>query len=330
MSAVDVRENSAKVLASASGAVNDNVDETTSTFVAANIASGLGISVADDITARSESISSGSELISSDNTHLRKASAVATDNVSREDITTYTVKSGDTISDIARKFAITSDTVRWANDIPVGGSISVGDKLTILPINGVLHKVASGDTPEKLADKYEASAALITSFNDAEVTGLIKGQKVIIPDGVKDEPSPVATYLAGIFPTSPTGSSSYKYELWPTRPRFTANSYYAGQCTWWAHYRANQLGNPVSRNLGNANQWVGTVTEPIVGAVGQNYHGGFGFGHVAVVEAVSEDGSMIKYSDMNGLAGSSIYGNGSPAVTTDWVPASHFTNYLVF
>ncbi len=331
MSAIDVRENSARVLASASGATNGNLDSTTSTFVAANIASGLGIVGADDITARSESISSGSQLISSDSAYMRKASAVATETITRDDIVTYTVKSGDSISDIARKFGITSNTVRWANNIPVGGGVNVGDKLTILPINGVLHTVASGDTPEKLAKEYEANAALIISFNDAEVTGLVKGQKVVIPDGVKDEPAynPTAGYFASTFVPTIVSSGSYSYERLPSPPFFN-NSYFMGQCTWWAHYRANQLGNPVPRNLGNANQWVGSRTRPVVGAVAQNYHGGFGFGHVAVVEAVSEDGTMIKYSDMNGLAGSSVFGANIPAITTEWVPASHFSSYLVF
>ena len=45
--------------------------------------------------------------------------------------------------------------------------------------------------------------------------------------------------------------------------------------------------------------------------------GGYGgLGHVGIVTAVSEDGSMIKYKDMNGLAGFGRYGE-----TPDFIPA---------
>jgi surface antigen len=59
---------------------------------------------------------------------------------------------------------------------------------------------------------------------------------------------------------------------------------------------------------------------PRVGAIGQS-DGGY-FGHVAYVEAVSDDGTMIKYSDMNGLAGFGRVGY------SDWVSASKFPKYI--
>jgi surface antigen len=46
------------------------------------------------------------------------------------------------------------------------------------------------------------------------------------------------------------------------------------------------------------------------------------WGHVAVVEAVSPDGTMIKYSDMNGLSGFGRVGY------SDWVPATTYQNYI--
>jgi hypothetical protein len=45
-------------------------------------------------------------------------------------------------------------------------------------------------------------------------------------------------------------------------------------------------------------------------------------GHVAVVEAVSEDGTMMKYSDMNGIAGWGRVGY------SDWVPISFYQHYI--
>jgi surface antigen len=102
------------------------------------------------------------------------------------------------------------------------------------------------------------------------------------------------------------------------------NLYTYGYCTW---YVANKVAVP--SNWGNANTWdnraalSGWVVSPIprAGAVAQTDRGSEG--HVAYVEAVSEDGTMIKYSDMNGLAGWGRVGY------SDWVPASQVrTLYL--
>ena len=49
-------------------------------------------------------------------------------------ITVYTVAEGDTLSGIADKFNISTNTIRWANDLPQKGTIRVGQKLTILPV----------------------------------------------------------------------------------------------------------------------------------------------------------------------------------------------------
>jgi surface antigen len=60
---------------------------------------------------------------------------------------------------------------------------------------------------------------------------------------------------------------------------------------------------------------------PRAGAVAQTDRGGLG--HVAIVQEVSADGTQIKYSDMNGLAGWGRVGY------SDWVSASHFEHYIV-
>jgi hypothetical protein len=45
-------------------------------------------------------------------------------------------------------------------------------------------------------------------------------------------------------------------------------------------------------------------------------------GHVGYLEAVSDDGNMIKYSDMNGIAGWGRVGY------SGWVSASTFQHYI--
>ncbi len=103
-------------------------------------------------------------------------------------ITIYTVKSGDTISSIAKKFGISSNTVLWANEIPKNGAIKIGQNLVILPINGIQYKVQKGDTISGIAKKFKADADEILSFNDLEPdTAITPGMDLIIPDA---EPAP--------------------------------------------------------------------------------------------------------------------------------------------
>lgn len=77
------------------------------------------------------------------------------------------------------------------------------------------------------------------------------------------------------------------------------------QCTWWAAMRRNQIGKPVDAHMGNGAQWndtaarlgykVGRSPKPgdvmcfeagVLGADGY-------YGHVAVVEQVNSDGSIL-------------------------------------
>ncbi|MEX0748799.1 MAG: LysM peptidoglycan-binding domain-containing protein [Candidatus Saccharimonadales bacterium] len=298
------KQNANDVLARTSGE-GGVVDKATSAYIAANVASGLGISVAGQVSEHSESLSTQSQLLSSDSAYLRKASAVATDSVSRSDIRSYTVKSGEDIDDIARKFGITTNTIRWANDINPGAGVDVGAKLTILPVNGVLHEVQSGDTADKLAEKYEANATQIISFNDAEVDGLKSGQKIVIPNGTKPAPqfNPTNSYFANAFvPSYGYGASSATFVGRSNGVSGGDNRHFGGQCTWYVAERKGIYGE----TWGHASQWANSAvarnipvsTEPRVGAIAQRGGGYGGLGHVGIVEELLEDG-RIRVRSMN-------------------------------
>ncbi len=106
-------------------------------------------------------------------------------------ISLYTVRSGDTLSDIASMFGVSSNTILWANDLKSSKDIHPGDTLLILPVSGIQHKVQKGETFASLAKKYGADAEEIASFNGADVTAtLAAGSTLIIPGGeVKAAPS---------------------------------------------------------------------------------------------------------------------------------------------
>jgi len=99
-------------------------------------------------------------------------------------ISVYVVRKGDTLSEIAEMFGVSTNTIVWANNIKAS-SIKEGQELVILPISGVRHVVKSGDTIKSLATKYKADFDEILSYNGLATDAKIKpGDIVVIPDGV--------------------------------------------------------------------------------------------------------------------------------------------------
>jgi murein DD-endopeptidase MepM/ murein hydrolase activator NlpD len=118
----------------------------------------------------------------------------------RGEIIDYIVQKGDTVSSISEKFGISSDTIRWQNDLKSKDSIKVGQVLQILPVVGVSHTVKKGDTVYSIAKKYDVDPQVIVNypfntFSNDETFELAIGQTIIVPDGVKPEEvlwSPIA------------------------------------------------------------------------------------------------------------------------------------------
>lgn len=113
----------------------------------------------------------------------------------RDKTITYTVEKGDTLSTIATKFDISTETIKWANDL-TSDSLTVGDELKILPVTGIYHKVAKGDTVYTIAKKYDTNPQQIVDFPfnefaNPETFSLVEGQMLVVPDGVKPAEKPV-------------------------------------------------------------------------------------------------------------------------------------------
>lgn len=296
------------------------LDRLTATDIAANIALMVWAPETEAIISDANIVRAGIDsavVLNRDNTVLLPQ-ILSGDVKTKEDIVSYTTVAGDTFASLATKFGVTSESIRWSNDLD-RLALASGTKLLIPPVNGIVHQVGPGDTAENLAQRYYAKADKILAFNDAEVGGLKIGETIVIPDGEK-------RVLAFATVNRPTLSHSYTFMTRYTsyNPGVFGVLYDRGWCTDWASYRSAQLGNTISQHgtWGDAVSWdsnarrdgyyVGPV--PKVGAVYQLDSGWYG--HVGVVEEVSPDGAMIKYSDMNGLAG---WGNA--AVTKDWVSA---------
>lgn len=99
-------------------------------------------------------------------------------------ISVYTVEKGDTLSEIAETFDVSMNTIRWENNLS-GNTVSIGQKLNILPVTGIKHIVKSGDTISKIAVKYEAESEDIFIFNDISNDSVLKaGDIIFVPNGI--------------------------------------------------------------------------------------------------------------------------------------------------
>ena len=137
----------------------------------------------------------------------------------RDKIADYTVERGDTLSTIADKFGVSIETIRWANDL-TNDNITVGDSLKILPVTGIAHKVAKGESVYTIAKKLDSDAQKIVDFpfNDfanPETFSLVEGQILIVPDGVKPAEQP--TFRRQVFIASGPVTISGLGFTWPVR-----------------------------------------------------------------------------------------------------------------
>jgi LysM repeat protein len=151
----------------------------------------------------------------------------------RGKIIDYTVVDGDTISSIANKFGISTDTILWQNNLRDSDSIKIGQTLEILPVSGIAHTVQKGDTVYSIAKKYglpssEAIAEFpFNSFANDETFDLAIGQTIIVPNGVK--PSLFGTVSPAIAvqitPNAGTVVASGRF-AWPTQGVITQGFYW--------------------------------------------------------------------------------------------------------
>ena len=312
-------------LMSAQAGMGSSLDATATANIAANVAAKSSLMIQDEASKTATVKSSQVALLTAGDNALAKRQVVSTAGSAARDISSYSVQHGDTLSGVASKFNITSATIKWANSLDDADMIKPGQTLTILPVSGLLHTVAAGETADSVAAAYSANAAQILSFNNAEVKGLTPGMKIIVPDGIKQEapkrvapaPSTAVAAARGTVAGASTAAASRAVSA-PQLTRFAggANSYAYGYCTYYVASR-----RAVPGNWGNANAWyynaqasgfsVGSV--PVPGAIAWTAAGYYG--HVAMVDSVN--GNSVTVSEMN-------FNGGWNRVSSRTVPASTF------
>ncbi len=151
----------------------------------------------------------GGEVIIEDGVAVRAAGGFSGETVvpSKDAISIYVVREGDTLSQIAAMFEVSVNTIKWANNI--SGSIQPGQTLTILPTSGVRYTVKKGDTIESIAKKYKGDKGEIAQFNG--ISGpLAAGDAIIIPNGQEIvDPAPIRKSNGAVVTQSSPASAGY-------------------------------------------------------------------------------------------------------------------------
>jgi surface antigen len=283
------------VALSQSSTVVNPLDQLSSADIAVQIARSASLDEAQAVTNKADTVNAQQAVSSASQSIIAKPQVVSEGLKSRKDIQPYVAVAGDTVSGVAAKFGVTSDTIRWSNGLS-SENIAAGSQLVISPVNGIIYTVKTGDTADSLASKYHSNKDLLIAINDAEIGGLPVGQEIIIPGG-----SPATARVSSLANTASSGGFAWGgYSA-----IYGSNGYDYGYCTWWAATRRAQIGRPIPANLGNASTWkvlaqragFAVGNKPAAGAViwtpPRDY-----YGHVGFVESVNADGSA-NISEMN-------------------------------
>ncbi len=142
------------------------------------------------------------------------------------EIISHLVEEDETISSIAERYGLRSETILWANNLTEKSTIKPGQTLEILPVDGVRHKVVRGDTIYSIGKKYGLSGSQVqmivdypfNEFLNDETFDLVAGQFLMVPEGELKPVASIATTSRSTFgtitPDAGTVSATGTF-IWP-------------------------------------------------------------------------------------------------------------------
>jgi TolB protein len=125
----------------------------------------------------------------------------------------YTVRLGDTISSIARRWELPIETLIAANNLTQPYTIFVGQQLSVPP--GVdVYRVQAGDTVYRISQAYGVPASVIINANGLRSPYVIRsGQLLTVPPGVPYyvvQPNDTLFNLANRFNVATVGQANFQ------------------------------------------------------------------------------------------------------------------------
>ena len=225
---------------------------------------------------------------------------------------TYTVKAGDSISTISRKFGLSNiSTLIAVNDISNVRTLRSGQKLKIPSQDGLIHKVQSGDSLNSLSVKFHVSVEEILDANDLETETLSKDMELFIP-GAKMDAMSLKKAMGELFVYPITASWRLTSKFGPRKDPFTGvASNHTGidmACPTGTPIRAAMSGTVVYAG------WSNIFGNYVIINHGNGYQ--TLYGHMSKI--LAKKGQSVDSNTRIGLVGSTGYSTG---------PHLHFTVY---
>jgi murein DD-endopeptidase MepM/ murein hydrolase activator NlpD len=142
----------------------------------------------------------------------------------RNQLRTYTVRSGDTLTGIASRMGVSMMTIWWANKLEAKDQLKIGQQLVIPPVNGLVVTVGATDTLASVASAHGLDPQDIVDTNQLTDTTLVIGQVLILP-GARGAPIPTPK------PAAPTSVAASRASSGGTTVR-PLNDYSGGKFAW--------------------------------------------------------------------------------------------------
>lgn len=240
--------------------------------------------------------------------------AVMSEYVYKEPVsfTEYTVKAGDSISVISRNAGLSNiSTLIAVNGIANVRYLREGQKLKIPSMDGLIHRVAAGETVEGLSVRYHTAVEDILDVNDLDSYALTLGQELFIP-GARMDSTSLQRAMGEQFAWPITASYRITSRFGARKDPITgADSYHTGidlACPTGTAVRASMSGTIAKAGWSNVfGNYV--IIQHIDGY--QTL-----YGHLSKIK--TKKGAFVNQGDLIGLVGNTGYSTG---------PHLHFTVY---
>ncbi len=153
------------------------------------------------------------------------------------EIIIHQVQDGETLSSIAARYSLQLETILWENNLTEKSTLKPGQELRILPVDGVKHKVARGETIFTIGKRYglddDSQVQVIVDypfneFLNEETFELAIGQELMIPGGIMPKAIASPTRTIRTIATTPdagsvTATGSF---VWPAAGRITQGYFF--------------------------------------------------------------------------------------------------------
>ncbi len=205
------------------------------------------------------------------------------------EISLYVVRAGDSLSDIASMFGVSTNTILWANNLKGASDIHEGDELLILPVSGVQYTIKRGGTLSDVAKLFDADIEEIAVFNGIDPSAtLAAGTKLIVPGG---NLAPVTTKKSSSGSVAKISSSA---SALPSISGYYSNPLPGGRLTQGIHgYNGIDIGAPSGTPV-----YASAAGTVIVARGGGGYNGGYG-NYIVISHP---NGTQTLYAHLSSLA----------------------------